>query len=245
VPSLGTKAVVLEKALPLALLPVVCMAWKMAPNGLVVTDRSRKPVSETEIMKFKSLTISLVLCASLFLQSCASNLKDDAFAHAVKSGNHTETMRLMQPYHGKLQIQEVNGNWYHPLQYAIANGDKDASFALIQRGSPTQFDGKSLAYNAARVNHGDLARDFAAAGYGSQNDIQQAYADIRAERAATARANKAALAMGCVFLAALMGGGSSNGGSSHICKGCGTDYGNYPGTDGYCQRCTAFMMQPR
>lgn len=166
-------------------------------------------------MKFESLATALLLCGSLFIQSC-SNLNDDAFAHAVKAGNHRETMRLMQPYHGKLEIQEVNGKWYNPLQYAIAAGDKDASFALIERGAPTRFDGKSLAYNAARVNHGDLANSFVTAGYGCRNDISQAYADARAERAAQNRANATALAIGCVFIAALLsspsgGGGSSNG----------------------------------
>ena len=194
-------------------------------------------------MCFKSLSAALFLCGALFLQSCA-NLSDDAFAHAVKAGNRTETMRLMQPYHGKLQIQETNGKWYNPLQYAIASGDKEASFALIERGAPTSFDGKSLAYNAARVNHGDLARSFASAGYGSQSDISQAYADARAMQAARNRSNDAALAMGCVFLLALMGGGSSHGGGDHICKNCGTDYGSYPGANGNCQRCTAFMVQP-
>lgn len=54
-------------------------------------------------------------------------LGDDAFAQAVKSGNHHKTMRLMRPYHGKLQIQEVNGNWCHPLQDALADNDKEAS----------------------------------------------------------------------------------------------------------------------
>ena len=167
-------------------------------------------------MSFKSFSTALLLCGALFLQSC-SNLSDDAFAHAVKAGNRTETMRLMQPYHGKLQIQETNGKWYNPLQYAIASGDEKVSFALIERGSPTRFDGKSLAYNAARVNHDGLARSFVSAVYGSQGDISQAYADAKAERAARNRSNNAALAMGCVFLAALMGGGSSHGAGNHIC----------------------------
>lgn len=195
-------------------------------------------------MKFPSIVLSLVLCVAIFLQSCASNLQDDAFAHAVKAGNHQETMRLMQPYHGKLQIQEVNGKWYHPLQYSIANGDKEASFALIQRGSPTRFDGKSLAYNAARVNHGELAREFAAAGYGSQRDISQAQADIRAERVATNKANREALAIGCAFLAALMGGGNSNTNSgtpglfTERCSVCGRHYHKSVMLNGnYCDQC--------
>lgn len=166
-------------------------------------------------MKLQQLTIALLLCLCLFLQGCAGSLADDAFAHAVKSGNHSETMRLMRPYHGKLRIQEVNGKWYHPLQYAIASGDRDASFALIGRGAPVRFDGKSLAYNAARVNHGELAREFAASGYGSQGDINQAFADIQAERAAAKKANAAALMLGCVFLAALMSSSRSGGGQSN------------------------------
>lgn len=165
-------------------------------------------------MKHKHLVTSLTLCAALFLQSCA-NLSDDAFAHAVKSGNHRETMRLIQPHSGKLQIQEVNGQWYNPLQYAIAAGDKDASFALIERGAPTRFDGRSLAYNAARVNHGELANSFVTAGYGSQSDIRQAYADARAERESRNQANAAALAIGCVFIAALLSSSSGGGSSSN------------------------------
>lgn len=194
-------------------------------------------------MNLNHLTATLILCAALFLQSCA-NLSDDAFAHAVKAGNHRETMRLMQPHSGKLQIQEVNGKWYNPLQYSIASGDKEASFALLERGAPTQFDGKSLAYNAARVNRPNLARSFAEAGYGSQGDISRAYGDAQAQRAANNRASAAALAMGVVVIAALLGGGSSHGGGEHICRNCGTDYGSYPGASGYCQRCTAFMVQP-
>jgi hypothetical protein len=165
-------------------------------------------------MNLKHLTTASIVCAALFLQSCA-NLSDDAFAHAVKSGSHRETMRLMQPHSGKLQIQEVNGQWYNPLQYSIASGDKDASFALIERGAPTQFDGKSLAYNAARVNHLDLARSFASAGYGSQGDISQAYSDARAERESNNRANAAALAIGCVFIAALLSSASGGGSGSN------------------------------
>jgi hypothetical protein len=164
-------------------------------------------------MKSKSFLTAVLLSGSLFLQSC-SNLSDDAFAHAVKAGNHHETMRLMQPYHGKLEIQEVNGKWYNPLQYSIAAGDKDASFALIERGSPTRLDGKSLAYSAARVNHGDLAKSFASAGYGSQQDISQAYADARAEREANRRAGEAAMVLGCVFIAALLSSSSGGHGQS-------------------------------
>lgn len=164
-------------------------------------------------MNLKHLATALTLCVSLFLQSCAG-LSDDAFAHAVKAGNHRETMRLMQPHSGKLRIQEVNGKWYNPLQYSIASGDKEASFALLERGAPTQFDGKSLTYNAARAGHSDLARSFASAGYGSHGDISRANADARAEREANRRAGAAALAIGVVFLAALLSSSSGGGGSN-------------------------------
>ena len=170
-------------------------------------------------MKIHFFMTALLLSAALFLQGCAGSLSDDAFAHAVKRGDHNQTMRLMQPHHGKLQVQEVNGKWYNPLQYAIASGDKDASFALLDRGAPTSFDGRSLAYNAARTNHLDLARSFASSGYGSSSDISRAQADARAERQANSRANTAALAMGVVFLAALMGG-SSGGGGGDRCVNC-------------------------
>ncbi|MFD2256856.1 hypothetical protein ACFSSA_09225 [Luteolibacter algae] len=187
-------------------------------------------------MNLKHLTTTLILCAALFLQSCAS-LSDDAFAHAVKAGNHRETMRLMQPHSGKLRIQEMNGKWYNPLQYSIASGDKEASFALLERGAPTQFDGKSLAYNAARVNRPELASSFADTGYGSHSDISRAQADSRAERQANSRANAAALAMGVVFLAALMGGGSSRsgGGSCRVCGGDGIMHEAYGGAT--CSSC--------
>lgn len=193
-------------------------------------------------MKMHLFIISVLLCASIFLQSCAGSLSDDAFAHAVKRGDRNQTMRLMQPHHGKLQVKEVNGKWYSPLQYAIASGDKNASFALIDRGAPTSFEGRSLAYNAARVNQGDLARSFANAGYGSTSDINRAYADSRAEKQANSRANAAALAMGVVFLAALMGGGGSGGGSGS-CRNCGVSSSEV-GSNGYCVRCTAFMIRP-
>lgn len=187
-------------------------------------------------MKVHYLFTALILCAAMFIQGCAGNLSDDAFAHAVKRGDRSQTMRLMQPHHGKLQVQEVNGKWYNPLQYAIASGDKDASFALLDRGAPTSFDGRSLAYNAARANHGDLARSFANAGYGSSGDISRAYADSRAARQSSSRANAAALAMGVVFLAALMSGGGS-GGSSGKCRYCSN-----PATDsdGSCTQCRSF-----
>lgn len=192
-------------------------------------------------MKTHHFLTAILLCVSIFLQSCAGSLSDDAFAHAVKRGDRSQTMRLMQPHHGKLQIQEVNGKWYNPLQYAIASGDKEASFALIDQGAPTSFDGRSLAYNAARVNHGDLARSFASAGYGSTSDINRAYADARAERAANSRASAAALAVGVVFLAALMSGSGGGGGGG--CKNCGASTeGSYG--QGYCSRCTAFMIRP-
>lgn len=154
-------------------------------------------------MKTWIRTTSALLVASLLMQSCASMggaLNDDAFAHAVKSGNHAETMHRMMPHHGKLQIQEKNGRWYNPLQYTIASGDQEASFALLERGAPTSFDGKSLAYNAARTNHPDLANAFANAGYGSRSDINQATAELRAAQRANQRANEAAFVLGTVFL---------------------------------------------
>ena len=194
-------------------------------------------------MILRNFATTLILCAALLLQSCA-NLSDDAFAHAVKAGNHRETTRLMQPHSGKLRIQEVNGKWYNPLQYSIASGDKEASFALLERDAPTSFDGKSLAYNAARVNQPDLARSFANAGYGSHGDINRASADARAEREANRRAGAAALAIGVVFLAALMGGGSS--GSGGACKMCGRQVSSFSATHaGCCYHCAGQIAASR
>ena len=203
-------------------------------------DQSIKPKEErtkpNNNMKLHLFFTAVLLCASIFLQSCAGSLSDDAFAHAVKRGDRNQTMSLMQPHHGTLQVQEVNGKWYNPLQYAIASGDKDASFALIDRGAPTSFDGRSLAYNAARVNHGDLARSFANAGYGSSSDINRAYADARAEKEANSRASAAALAVGVVFLAALMSGSGGGGGSAKCACGADAVNGNM------CVRCSAFAI---
>lgn len=193
-------------------------------------------------MKSKSIAIAVLLCVSIFIQSCAG-LSDDAFAHAVKAGNRAETKRLMQPYHSRLEIQERNGRWYNPLQYAIASGDGPAAFTLLKNGAPTSFDGKSLAYNAARVNHRGMANDFVAAGYGTQGDISQAYADASAKREANRRANAASAAMGVIFLAALMGGGgsSSSGSANTVCRNCGANMGIYHSGayPGYCQTCVA------
>ncbi len=163
-------------------------------------------------MKLLKPYISGSLILVLFLQSCSS-ISDDAFAHAIKRGDHNQTMRLMQPHHGKLQVQEVNGKWYNPLQYAIAGNDAKASFALLDRGAPTSFDGRSLAYNAARVQNYNLAAEFVANGYGSQADINQARYDTEAARKSQAQANAAALAIGIIFVAALLSS-SSNGSSS-------------------------------
>ncbi len=164
-------------------------------------------------MNAKHLFTACVTCVALFCQSCAG-LGDDAFAHAVKSGNRAATQRLMQPYSGKLQIQERNGQWYNPLQYAIASGDEQAAFALLERGAPSSFDGKSLAYNAARVNQLSLAQRFVRAGYGDSSDVQQAAADARSAQQEQNRQSAAMAALGCVFIAALLGGGSAGSNSS-------------------------------
>lgn len=181
---------------------------------------------------------TLVLSVALFLQAC-SGVSDDGFAHAIKRGDHAETMRMMQPHHGKLQVQEVNGKWYNPLQYSIASGDKEASFALLERGAPQSFDGRSLAYNAARIGRGELARSFANAGYGTSNDVYSA----EAERAAVAERNRQqseqAMAMGIMFIAALMGGSGSNSYDGDLCS-CGR-----PATvNGRCTACARIALGP-
>ena len=93
-----------------------------------------------------------------------------------------------------------------------------------------------------------MANDFVAAGYGTQGDISQAYADASAKREANRRANAASMAMGVMFLAALMGGGgggqSDSGGGglfSKKCPNCGRSF--QPSVimpSSYCDRCTSY-----
>lgn len=157
-------------------------------------------------MKARLHTTGLLVVA-LALNSC-TNLGDDAFAHAMKSGNARMAASSIQPGQARLRIHEVNGRVYYPIHYTICRGDADATFALLQSGSPTLLDGRSLAYNAAKVKQSSLARQLAAKGYGTQSDIAQAEAENRQQRVTN---NSAALgAIGIVALLALMGGGGSS-----------------------------------
>lgn len=151
---------------------------------------------------------TVLLVAALALNSC-TNLGDDAFAHAVKSGNSRMAVSTIQPGQARLRIHEVNGRVYYPIHYTICRGDADATFTLLANGSPTSLDGRSLAYNAAKVKQPALARQLAAKGYGTASEIAQAEAENRQQR--VKHDNSAAMAaIGIVALMALMGGGGSS-----------------------------------
>lgn len=155
---------------------------------------------------------ALIPC--LFLQGC-TNLGDDAFAHSVKSGNSRSAIATIQPGQERLHIYERDGRWYYPIHYTIVRGESESTFSLIRQGSPTRLDGRSLAYNAARINHTSLARELASSGYGSHSDIAQALADNRRERQRRNEANAAGAALAVVVLATLLSSspGSGRGGS--------------------------------
>lgn len=156
--------------------------------------------------------IVAVLLPCLFLQSCTS-LADDAFAHGVKSGNSRAAVSTIQPGQATLHIYERDGRWYYPIHYTIARGDVGSTFALIRNGSPTSLDGKSLAYNAARVKRISLAKELASSGYGKQADIAEALADSRREQRRSGEATAMA-AVGVVALLALMASSPSTAGES-------------------------------
>ncbi|MEO5913345.1 MAG: hypothetical protein ABIS50_03865 [Luteolibacter sp.] len=149
-----------------------------------------------------------VLVPCLLLQSCAS-LGDDAFAHGVKSGNSRAVVSTIRPGQARLHIYERDGRWYYPIHYTIARGDAASTFALIRNGSPTRLDGRSLAYNAARVRQTRLAKELASSGFGKQQDISEALADNHRERKRNGDANAMAL-LGIVALLAVMGSSSSS-----------------------------------
>ncbi len=151
-----------------------------------------------------------VLVAALALNSC-TNLGDDAFAHAVKSGNARMAVSTIQPGQATLRIHEVNGRVYYPIHYTICRGDANATFGLIESGSPTRLDGRSLAYNAAKAKQPGLARQLAAKGYGTLSEVALAENENRQQQ--RSHDNSAAMAaVGIVALMALIGssGSSSN-----------------------------------
>lgn len=162
-------------------------------------------------MKNITPAIVAVLIPGLLLQSCVGNLADDAFAHAVKSGNSRAAVSTIQPGQARLHIYEQDGRWYYPIQYTIARGDAESTFGLIRSGSPTTLDGRSLAYNAARVNRAGLARTLASSGYGTHSDISQALADNRREHQRSREMNNAAAALGVIALFSLMNSQQNSG----------------------------------
>jgi hypothetical protein len=159
-------------------------------------------------MKTRSY-IAAMLCPALLLSGCG-NLGDDSFAHAIKSGNARMAVSGIQPGQARMHIYESNGKWYYPIHYSIVRGDSATTFALIRAGSPTRLEGRSLAYTAARVNQVGLASQLAQAGFGERQEINDALAASRNQRARN-RNDSALAAAGVVGLMMLMGGSGSGG----------------------------------
>lgn len=162
-------------------------------------------------MKFFSLPITLLICASILLQGCAT-FGDDSFAINVKRNGTEAALRGIQPHSGNLRVTETNGRTYYPIEYALINGNRRLTYALIENNSPTKLYGKSLAYNAAVVGSTSLAQDLAKNGYGSSGDIQRGIAQRQANAARRRQSSEMASAVGILVLAALIGGGGGGGG---------------------------------
>jgi hypothetical protein len=168
-------------------------------------------------MKIAPIAGALVAC--LAVQSCVGNLNDDGFAHAVKSGDARRAVAMIEPGQARLHITERDGRTYYPIHYAICRGDAETTFALLRNGSPTSLDGKSLAYNAARINRTALARQLAAQGYGTSGDISSALAENRETKARTSQQVNAGAALATVALFALMASSSGGGEYNHDSSG--------------------------
>jgi hypothetical protein len=162
-------------------------------------------------MKARILITGVLVC-SLALSGCGS-MQDDAFAHAMRSGNARMAVSTIQPGQASLRIYERDGRWYYPIHYSIARGDAEATFGLIRAGSPRVLGGRSLAYNAARVNQTQLAGQLASAGYGRRSEIGEALAMNRREQRQNYE-NSAMAAAGVLALLGMMGAASAGGVSS-------------------------------
>jgi len=162
-------------------------------------------------MKFFRLPIALLICLASFMQSC-STLRDDSFAVNVKRNGTEAALRSIQPHSGNLRVTETNGRTYYPIEYALINGNRRLTYALIENNSPTRLYGRSLAYNAAVVGNTALANDLARNGYGTSGDIQRGIAQRRANAARRQQSSQMAAAVGIAVLAALLSGGGGGGG---------------------------------
>jgi hypothetical protein len=162
-------------------------------------------------MKILSIPVSLLICISLMVQGCSS-LGDDSFAINVKRNGTEAALRSIQPHSGKLRVTERNGRTYYPIEYALINGNRRLTYALIDHNSPTRLYGKSLAYNAAVVGNTSLANDLAGNGYGTRGDVERGIAQNRANAARRRQSSEMAGAIGILVLAALLGGGGGGGG---------------------------------
>lgn len=166
-------------------------------------------------MKKISIPITFLICVSLMVQGCSS-FGDDSFAINVKRNGTEAALRSIQPHSGKLRVTERNGRTYYPIEYALINGNRRLTYALIDHNSPTRLYGKSLAYNAAVVGNTSLANDLAGNGYGTRGDVERGIAQNRANAARRRQSTEMAGAIGILVLAALLGGGGGgHSGSGH------------------------------
>lgn len=165
-------------------------------------------------MKFfqsKLLALFTLMC---FIPSCA--VPSHQFAHAVHTGNVSAAKSFHQPGYAatKFSVTSAPGKYSLPIQYAILQKNKPMAKFLVENGSPRQLNGRNLAYYCSYEGKDEIAHYFASIGEGSTADIRRAKQDLTARRQQNRRASAATALIGLAFLAAIMSGAGSSGGSS-------------------------------
>lgn len=158
---------------------------------------------------FKSL-VSLCL-VGVFLSGCA--VQQDQFGYAVMTGNLSTAKATLAPNYARMQIQESNGQYSVPIQYAIIQKDRQMADFLLENGAHTSLKGRSLAYYCGRNGYSSMGYYFAKKGYGSSSEVSKGLSDLAAAKRREAEAARRGTMIALGVLAFMMS--NSGGGGGH------------------------------